>query len=89
MQSFLSGMVTAGFLTASVFFARFWVRTRDLLFAAFSGAFCLLALNQALAALIPPLDERRGYAYALRVVAFLLIVVAIIRKNTSGGGPAS
>ena len=87
MQSFLSGMVTAGFLVASVYFARFWSRSRDFLFLAFCGAFGLLALNQALVALVPEPEEERGWVYLLRVAAFVLIAIAIVRKNTSGAEP--
>ena len=35
---FLAGMVTSGFLAGGLFFARFWVRSRDSLFLAFSAA---------------------------------------------------
>ena len=87
VQSFLSGMVTAGFLVASVFFAKFWSRSRDFLFLAFCGAFCLLALNQALVALMPEPEEERGWVYLLRVAAFLLIAIAIVRKNVSDEEP--
>lgn len=87
MQSFLSGMVTAGFLVASAFFARSWSRSRDFLFLAFGGAFCLLAANQALVALVPEPEEERGWVYLLRVAAFLLIAIAIVGKNVSDVGP--
>ena len=45
VNMFLAGMVTAGFLAGGLFFARFWVRSRDCLFLAFAAAFWLLALN--------------------------------------------
>ena len=47
VDMFLAGMVTAGFLASGLFFARFWARSRDILFLAFTAAFWLLALNQA------------------------------------------
>ena len=53
VNTFLAGMVTAGFLAAGLFFARFWARSRDVLFLAFTAAFWLLALNEALVALVP------------------------------------
>ena len=49
--AFLSGAVSLGFLVAALFFLKFWRRTRDGLFLAFSAAFVLLALNQAIPAL--------------------------------------
>lgn len=81
LQPFLSGAITCGFLVASLFFARFWHRTRDGLFAAFAAAFALLGLNQALLALSGMPVEERSPLYLIRLVAFLLIIVAIVRKN--------
>jgi hypothetical protein len=78
---FLSGAVTMGFLTAALFFVRFWRKTSDRLFLAFSIAFVLLALNQLLAAWLGQADERVGYTYLLRVLGFVLILAAIIDKN--------
>jgi O-antigen ligase len=83
---FLSGMVTAGFLAAGLFFARFWSRSRDFLFLAFTLAFWLLALNQALVVLLPEPNDRESWFYLLRVAAFLLIAAAIIRKNAGDPG---
>jgi len=70
-----------GFLTAGLFFGRFWWRTRDFLFAAFSAAFMLLALNQAIASLTVVDRYEMGWVWLLRLAAFMLIIVAIIRKN--------
>lgn len=83
MNAFLSGAVTMGFLVACLFFLRFWRKTSDRFFLAFSVAFFLLALNQALAQWIGAADERVGYTYLLRVLAFALILVAIVDKNLS------
>jgi hypothetical protein len=33
-------------------------------------------------------DERTGYSYLLRVLGFLLILYAILRKNVRGNRPA-
>lgn len=70
-----------GALVASLFFVRFWRKTGDRFFLAFALAFLLLGLNQALAQWIGAADERAGYTYLLRVVAFVLILAAIIDKN--------
>ena len=85
MIEFLSGAVTMGFLVASIFFLRFWKRTSDRLFFAFAIAFALMALNQALAQWLGAADERVGYTYLLRVLGYILILVAIIDKNFFGG----
>lgn len=81
MIEFLSGAVTLGYLVASGFFMRFWRKTNDRLFLAFGLAFMLLALNQTLAQWLGAADERLGYTYLLRVLGFVLILVAIIDKN--------
>jgi hypothetical protein len=78
---FLSGAVAAGFLLASLFFLRFWKKTSDGLFLAFACAFFLLGLGQALLALANVPEEERSALYLVRLAAFALILVAIIRKN--------
>ena len=78
---FLSGAVVAGFLLASLFFLRFWKRTRDGLFLAFASAFVLLGLGQTLLAFAHVPDEERSWLYLIRLIAFALILAAIVRKN--------
>jgi hypothetical protein len=78
---FLAGAVTLGYAAAAVFFVKFWRRTNDRLFLAFSAAFTLLAVNQVLAALIEAGDERTPFVYSLRVLGFALILWAIVDKN--------
>jgi Family of unknown function (DUF5985) len=78
---FLSGAVVAGFLLAGLFFLRFWKRTHDGLFRAFAWAFFLLGFSQGLLALAHVPDEERSWLYLIRLLAFALILAAIIRKN--------
>jgi hypothetical protein len=73
-----------GFLTAATFFLRFWRRTRDPLFMAFSAAFVLLALNQGIASLTNLGREELGWVWLLRLAAFCLIIAAIVWKNLGG-----
>lgn len=81
MLEFVSGLITMGFFIAGVFFLRFWTRTGDQLFAAFSAAFCLLGINQALLVFAPFQIEERSWLYLLRLAAFILIIAAVIAKN--------
>ena len=81
MFAFVSGLITMGFLISGLFFIRFWVRTRDGLFAAFAAAFWLLAANQALLALSDLPVEERSWMYLLRLAAFVIIIVAVVLKN--------
>jgi hypothetical protein len=80
---FLSGAITLGFLVAGLFFLRFWRRTQDDLFLAFAIAFALLGVGQAIQAFANIPQEERSYIYLIRLAAFTLILVAIVRKNRS------
>ena len=81
LLAFLSGAVTLGFAIAALFFLRFWRDTRDELFLAFAAAFLLLGVGQAILALGGIPDEQRSWVYLVRLVAFLTIILAILRKN--------
>ena len=78
---FLSGAITLGFLLAALFFLRFWRRTRDGLFLAFASAFALLGIGQAVQALANIPQEEGSYIYLIRLAAFTIILLAVVRKN--------
>jgi len=80
----LSGLVVMGDLVAALFFAKFWRRSGDSLFAIFSAAFLLLAVGQMLLALSNLPVEERSWIYLLRLAAFLLIILGVLHKNRSG-----
>ena len=84
LYDFLSGSVALGFLVCGLFFLRFWRRTGDGLFMAFAAAFALLGLGQSVLALANLPTEERGSVYLLRLVAFAVIIFAIVRKNRAG-----
>jgi hypothetical protein len=81
LNSYLWGFFSAGALTASVFFFRFYRDTRDRLFLIFGFAFLTLALDRLALAVFSPADENRHYIYLIRLSAFLLIIAGIIDKN--------
>jgi hypothetical protein len=85
MIEFFSGAVTAGYLIAAAFFWRFFIRTRDRLFIAFSVAFGFFALNQALVGLIHVSTEPESLVYVLRILGFVVILAAILDKNVRRG----
>jgi hypothetical protein len=78
---FLQGICAAGSWAIGLFFLRFWRDGRDRLFACFGVGFWLLAVNWTLLGLTSPTEETRPYIYALRLAAFLLIIVGVIDKN--------
>jgi peptidoglycan/LPS O-acetylase OafA/YrhL len=81
LASFLSGATAAGFVLAGVFFLRFWRRTQDRLFAAFSAAFLLLAANQTMITLGGVPSEYQTWVYLPKLAAFALLILAIVSKN--------
>lgn len=74
---FFSGILTAGYAVAALFFLRFWRESRDRLFGFFALGFVLLAAHRALLPLVGPVEV----LYTVRLVAFLLIAYAIVEKN--------
>ena len=80
---FIFGMVTMGYIVAGLFFIKFWTRGRDPLFMIFAFAFWLLAVSQILLAILEIPREEQGWVYIPRLLAFALILVAIIHKNIS------
>lgn len=81
LNIFLAGAVVVSFLVCALFFLRYWKRTRDELFLSFAVAFALLATGQTILALGNIPTEDRGSVYLIRLVAFLIILFAIYRKN--------
>ena len=86
LQCLISGATIMGYGVCALFFLRFWRSTRDRLFLVFSLAFALLALQRLALTLMQPLEEWRTSLYMVRLLAFLLILGAIIDKNRSPGG---
>ena len=78
---FTSGLTAMGFVTSALFFLRFWTRSRDALFMAFASAFALLGVEQALATAFSALREEQSWIYVLRLAAFVIIIVSVVRKN--------
>jgi hypothetical protein len=87
VTDFLAGAVTLAYIVTSMYFVHFWRRTADRLFLAFAVAFALLALNQLSVFALGVDDERYNYAYILRVLGFVLILLAIIDKNVASRRP--
>lgn len=87
MYNFLSGMVTMGYLTAALFFFRFWWRTRDRLFLLFAIAFVCFAVNQTLTVLLDIPRDEQSWTYLLRLAGFGLLIFGIVGKNVGRHAP--
>ncbi|MBI5687564.1 MAG: hypothetical protein HZC54_21040 [Verrucomicrobia bacterium] len=75
------GAISTGFAIAGMFFLRYWQQSRDRLFALFALAFFILACNRLLLALAPDHSENSPALYLVRLLAFLIILYAIVDKN--------
>lgn len=78
---FFQAVAATGAFVAGLLFFRFWRESHERLFGFFSGAFHLLALSWTLLGLLSPTEETRPYIYAIRLLAFGLIIVGVIDKN--------
>ena len=81
VEPFLLGIISALSLTAALYFLKFWRRTGDGLFLAFSIAFFIEAGNRIAVIFLKNPSEGSPSIYLIRLGAFLLILGAILRKN--------
>jgi hypothetical protein len=81
MNDFISGILTMGYIVAGIFFLRFWRDTRDRLFAMFGAAFFILAVQRVGLKFCDDVSEGNTAWYFVRLLAFLIIIVAIFDKN--------
>jgi hypothetical protein len=83
LEAFLLGIIAmANFAIALIFF-KFYRRAADRLFLLFGIAFCILGADRCALAFIQSFSERGTLIYTLRLLAFGIILFAIIDKNRS------
>lgn len=80
MDQLLMGMIAMASWVAGLFFLRFWRDTRDRLFLIFAVAFWLLG-GTRIALAIATESAEHSHLYWVRLLAFVLILVAIVDKN--------
>lgn len=83
-----SGALVALYATIGLFFLEFFFRSRDRLFAFFAAAFFILSGQRLLLTLAGEWAETSVWVYGLRLVAFIVIIVAIVEKNREASRPA-
>lgn len=79
----LGGALILAYALVGLFFLKFWARTRDRLFALFALAFWVLMAERILLVGANLSGERLPYVYSVRLLAFLIIILAIVDKNRS------
>ena len=81
MRELLSGCIATGLAVVALHFLRFWRQSGERLFAMFGAAFAIMCVNHVALAFVAPDDESRVAIYGLRLVAFAMILVALVRAN--------
>lgn len=81
LVTFLQGATAMAYAALSVFFLRFWRRSHDRLFAMFSLAFLVFAINRVVLVALGERAEVEVVVYGGRAIVFGLIFLAILDKN--------
>jgi hypothetical protein len=81
LHAMLSGAVACGTLVAAAFFLRFWRTSGDRFFLFFAVSFALEAGNRVALGLRLDQAEESPLFYGVRLLSYLLIVIAIADKN--------
>lgn len=81
MEEFIMGAIAMASTIVSLYFLRFWRDTGDRLFGLFSLSFFLLGITRVGLAFSPDYIEGSTHWYWVRLVAFLIILAAIVDKN--------
>jgi hypothetical protein len=83
IDGFLLGVIATASLVAAAYFFKFWRQTRDLLFLGFACAFLIEGINRTGFLFIANPESGSVALYAVRLLSYLLILVAIAHKNRS------
>ncbi len=81
MNQMLIGAIAAASLAAGLFFFRFWYTTRDRFFLLFALSFWIEGANRVILYESVGLDDDAPVYYVIRLLAYGLILAAIIDKN--------
>ncbi len=89
MNTLLAGGIATASLIAGLFFLRFWRASRDRFFLFFALSFLIEGLNRFALYALAGLDDASPIYYVIRLVAYGLILAAIIDKNRKVKAPPS
>jgi len=81
MNEILAGGIVTASLVAGLFFLRFWRASRDRFFLLFALSFWIEGANRFVLTLFVGPNEDAPLYYLVRLVAYLLIIAAIVLKN--------
>ena len=77
----LLGAIAMASLIAGLFFLRFWKTTRDRFFLYFALSFWIQAVSRVIQVFMESVPENVPIIYLIRLLAFVLILLAIADKN--------
>jgi len=83
MDAYLTGGIGVAAFLAGLFFLRFWRHTRDRFFLFFAISFWIEGAHRVALFQLYGHDEGSPLAYLPRLVAYGLIIAAIVDKNRS------
>ena len=81
MYQFVSGALMILSFAAALFFAMSWRRSGDRFFFIFALAFALLGVERLILGVLNLPESPLLSIYIIRLVGFLLIIIAIVDKN--------
>lgn len=81
MEQIVSGGIVVAWAFAGLFFYRFWRRTSDRFFLYFAASLWIEAVSRLVLGLYPEVTDADPIAYVPRIVAYGLILLAILHKN--------
>jgi hypothetical protein len=81
MYQLITGMLMVLSLVAALFFTMSWRRSGDRFFLIFALAFTLLGIERLILGILNLPESPLLSIYIVRLVAFLLIIIAIVDKN--------
>lgn len=82
----LAGAIAMASLTIALIFLRYWKSTRDRFFLYFALSFALETVSRVLFLLLEA-SPHEPLIYLIRLVAYGLILVAIVEKNRAPAKP--
>jgi len=78
---FLLGVIATSSFAAGAFFLKFWRRSRDRFFLAFTVYFVTEGAIRVAHLFFAKPNEASPWVYVIRLIALLLILAAILSKN--------
>ena len=82
IDGFLLGVISTASVTAGLFFLKFWRATRDTFFLLFAASFIIEGVNRASLVFLDRPNEGNAWVYLVRLLSLLLILAAILKKNS-------